>query len=86
MNTNSTSTTPPPLPEIISSLETIAARRPGSYKPRTEIRVMVAPDAITPAVFMRFLETRFDASARKIEQVDMREGRMTLGELYDALT
>lgn len=77
---------PLPLPQIISSLETIAARRPGSYNPRTEIRVVVAPNAITPAVFMRFLETRFDASHRKIEQVDMREGRMSLGELYDALT
>ncbi len=75
-----------PLPEIIRSLETIAARRPGSFNPRTEIRVVVAPNAITPNVFLRFLLTRFDTSAREIEKVDMRDGRMTLGELYDALT
>lgn len=77
---------PTPLPEIIRSLETIAARRRGSFNAKTEIRVVVAPDAITPNVFLRFLLTRFDRSATEIEKVDMREGRLTLGELYAALS
>ncbi|MBB3713004.1 hypothetical protein FHS00_002605 [Limimaricola variabilis] len=80
------SRSPMPLPEVIRSPETIAARRRGSFNAKTEIHVVVAPDAITPAVFMRFPEIRFAASAREIERVDMREGRMSLGELYDALT
>ncbi len=78
-------TTRPPLPEIMRSLEVIAARRPGSDEPTTEIRFLVSPDAIVPSVFLRFLKTRFNASALKIEQVDMRERRMMLGELYAAL-
>ena len=80
------SSTALPLPDIIRSLETIAARRPGSFNAKTEIRVVVAPNAITPNAFMRFLLTRFDTTAREIEKVDMRDGRMTLGELYAALT
>jgi len=82
----SMNSTCPSLAEIIRSLETIAARRRGSFNAKTEIRVVVAPDALTPAVFMRFLETSFAASAREIERVDMSEGRMSLGELYDTLT
>lgn len=74
------------MPDYIRSLETIAARRKGSFNEKTQIRVVVAPDAITPTVFMRFLETRFAASPRDIEEVDMRDGHMTLGELHAALS
>jgi hypothetical protein len=75
-------TTPPPLPEIMRSLEIIAARRSGITNPPPR---SVSWYRRTPSVFLRFLKTRFNASARKIEQVDMRDRRMMLGELYAAL-
>ncbi len=40
--------TPLPLPE----LEFVAARRPGSYDDDTQIREVVAPNAIVPSAFL----------------------------------
>lgn len=58
---------------------------PGSFA-RTGLPVVVAPDAIMPNVFVRFLLTRFNVSACQLEQVNMRKRRMSLGKLYDALS
>lgn len=78
--------TPLPLPDLLRGLKIIAARRPGSYDDGTQTRQVVAPSAIVPSAFLRVLTSRLHVSAREIESVDMREGRMSLGELYDALT
>lgn len=80
------STTPLPLPDLLRGLEIVAARRPGSYGDDTQIHEVVAPNAIGPSAFLRVLTSRLHVSAREIEKVDMRDGRMTLGELYGALT
>lgn len=71
--------------EFLRALESIASRRPGTYDEDTTISFVCSPTGIAPDVLYVFLFECFGESARSLDANDLRDGDLTVGELYDRL-
>ncbi|ANT62963.1 hypothetical protein AYJ57_21030 (plasmid) [Salipiger sp. CCB-MM3] len=72
--------------EMICSLQTIAAVRPGHFKETTTLDYVISPQMIDGCVLSRFLQTHFDRTEEEIVRLVRFDGSSTLGEMYEILS